>query len=408
MPVRWGIIGVGDVCEKKSGPGFQRSEGSKLVAVCRRSLDKAQDFAKRHGVEKAYSSADEVLADKDVDAVYIATPPATHKELALKAAAAGKPCYLEKPMARNAEESLEIMEAFKKANVPLYVAYYRRGQPRFIKARRIIQSGEIGTITDVVYRFQQNNDELNALAKKGSSPWRVQASEAGGGLFMDVGCHALDIIDYIVGPLEDVQGRAYNTASAYAVEDAVTITARTTTGAPVSCTWNFAATYTQPDEIIITGTKAQLRVTACDINPPLKLLTKNADGGVDEQLLEFDPPAAVQQPLIQLVVDDLTNKDGSCPSTPESAYRTALVLDKALDSYYGGRETGFWEREPTWPKSIGILRAPAGAAAIASPLIASPLIASPLDSCTYGPQELFLAVAVALLAIRFFSSSGGR
>jgi predicted dehydrogenase len=185
----------------------------------------------------AYGSADELLADKNVDAIYIATPPSTHKELALKVAAAGKPCYLEKPMARTAQESKEIMDAFEQANVPLYVAYYRRGQPRFIKARQIVQAGVLGKITDVVYRFQQNNDKLKALVEKGTPPWRVQASAAGGGLFMDVGCHALDIIDYLVGPLEDVQGRAANMQSVYAVEDVVSLTARTSSGAPVSCTW---------------------------------------------------------------------------------------------------------------------------------------------------------------------------
>src|SRR5687767_14306227 len=96
--VRWGIIGCGDVTEVKSGPGFQKAEGSELVAVMRRDFDKAQDYARRHDVPRAYASADALIADADVDAIYIATTPSSHAEIALKVAAAGKPCLVEKPM----------------------------------------------------------------------------------------------------------------------------------------------------------------------------------------------------------------------------------------------------------------------------------------------------------------------
>src|SRR5215216_268348 len=110
--IRWGIIGCGDVTEVKSGPGFQKATGSSLVAVMRRDLAKAQDYAGRHGVARAYGSADELIADSEVDAVYIATTPSSHGELALKVAAARKPCLIEKPMGITHAECLRVLEAF--------------------------------------------------------------------------------------------------------------------------------------------------------------------------------------------------------------------------------------------------------------------------------------------------------
>ena len=79
--VRWGIIGVGDVTERKSGPGFQQAERSELVAVMRRRGDLAADYARRHDVPRWYDDADELINDPDVDAVYIATPPDSHKRV---------------------------------------------------------------------------------------------------------------------------------------------------------------------------------------------------------------------------------------------------------------------------------------------------------------------------------------
>src|SRR5687767_15118207 len=111
--VRWGMIGCGDVAEVKSGPGFQKAQGSALVAVMRRDYAKAQDFARRHGVARAYQDADALIADSDVQAVYIATPPSTHCELALRVAAAGKPCLVEKPMAMNHDECVRMIAAFR-------------------------------------------------------------------------------------------------------------------------------------------------------------------------------------------------------------------------------------------------------------------------------------------------------
>src|SRR5690625_1222950 len=133
--VRWGIIGVGHVTEVKSGPGFQQAERSELVAVMRRHGERAADYARRHGVPRWYDDADALIADPEVDAVYIATPPDSHAEYAVRVLEAGKPVYVEKPMARTAAECEQMLSASRRSGLPVFVAYYRRAMPRFVKVK---------------------------------------------------------------------------------------------------------------------------------------------------------------------------------------------------------------------------------------------------------------------------------
>ena len=142
--IRWGIIGVGDVTEVKSGPAFYKTEHSELAAVMRRNPEKAADYAKRHNVPKWYSNASELIHDPEVDAVYIATPPDSHAKYAIEVMHAGKPVYVEKPMAKNYTECLEMLEVSEKTGQPLWVAYYRRSLPAFLKVKELVETGAIG------------------------------------------------------------------------------------------------------------------------------------------------------------------------------------------------------------------------------------------------------------------------
>jgi 1,5-anhydro-D-fructose reductase (1,5-anhydro-D-mannitol-forming) len=332
--VRWGIIGCGDVTEVKSGPAFQKVKGSLLVAVMRRNGALAADYAQRHGVPRWYDNADALIADPEVDAVYVATPPETHASYALKVAAAGKPAYVEKPMARNAAECDRMVAAFAKAQLPLYVAYYRRGLARFLEAAELLEGGAIGRVAGVSYRQA-------APFHQGTAGWRIDAAVAGGGHFLDLGSHTLDILDFLLGPLEHVAGEAANLASPYAVEDTVAMSFRTLTGIPGAASWNFASAL-RDDTLVLTGTTGRLTFSIFG-NDSLTLET--ADG---VQSIDRPNPMHVQQPLIQSVVDDLLGR-GSCPSNGESAQRTSRVMDQVLSSYYGGREDAFWTRPKTWP-----------------------------------------------------------
>jgi 1,5-anhydro-D-fructose reductase (1,5-anhydro-D-mannitol-forming) len=340
-PIRWGIIGCGNVTEVKSGPAFQQVPGSALVAVMRRSGELAADYARRHGVSRSYDDADALVRDAEVDAVYIATPPGSHLEHALRACRAGKPAYVEKPMARNHAECREMVRAFQEAGLPLYVAYYRRGMPRFLRVKEIVASGILGKITSVSLRL---SDGAQRGVDPSALPWRLVARESGGGLFLDVGSHGLDIVDFILGPLDDVNGLAARRASSYEVEDVVSLSYQAG-GVPGTGLWDFASSRRE-DSLEINGTRARLLVSVFG-QEPIRLLRADA---VEEIAAPY--PAHVQAPLVQTIVDELLGR-GECASTGESAARTSRVIDLALSGYYGGREDAFWERPERWPGRRG-------------------------------------------------------
>jgi 1,5-anhydro-D-fructose reductase (1,5-anhydro-D-mannitol-forming) len=331
--VRWGIIGCGDVTEVKSGPGLALAEGSQLVAVMRRNGALAADYAKRHGVARWYDDAASLISDAQVDAVYIATPPSSHEEYALKVAAAGKPAYVEKPMARHGPECDRMVAAFERAGLPLFVAYYRRSLPCFLKVAELLKSGAIGRLTGVTYRLAEPHHRKGGM-------WRTDAVLAGAGHFLDVGSHALDLLDYLLGPLAEVAGTAANLASDYEVEDNVALTFRAA-GVPGSMSWNFASTVSD-DTMRFSGTAGEITFSMFTAKP-VKL--EDASG---VHLFDLPYPPHVGQPLIQSVVDDLLGR-GECPSTGVSARRTTRVMDTVLEAYYGGRGDAFWDRPNTWP-----------------------------------------------------------
>ncbi|MBT3604933.1 MAG: Gfo/Idh/MocA family oxidoreductase [Candidatus Latescibacteria bacterium] len=325
MPtIKWGIIGCGDVCEVKSGPGFYKAENSALTIVMRRDGEKAADFAKRHNVSESTDNADEVINHPNVDAVYIATPPSSHCEYALKVAEAGKPCYVEKPMALNYRECQQMVDAFKAKNVPLYVAYYRRGLPRFLKVRELLQEGAIGQPTSV-HIVHYGKLATGEKAKN----WRYDPTVAGAGTFLDLASHGLDILDFLISPIKRASGFALNTGKAYDAEDATTGAFEFESGVVGTGVWNFNANY-GAEYIVISGTQGEIKTPVfgdTDI-----ILKRN---GQEETISAPNPPH-VHQPLIQSIVNEL-NGQGQCASTGESGARASWAMDQCLLTYYGER-----------------------------------------------------------------------
>jgi 1,5-anhydro-D-fructose reductase (1,5-anhydro-D-mannitol-forming) len=343
--IRWGIIGCGDVTEVKSGPGLQKSRDSKLVAVMRRNGALAADYARRHGVPRWYDDARALVNDPEVDAVYVATPPGAHLEGVLLAAAAGKPVYVEKPMARNTRECDAMIAACTAAKQKLFVAYYRRALPRFVKAKELLEGGAIGPLTGLHHRFASpGHAGVGAIAHNGPPPapnWRTTAAVSGGGLLLDLGAHALDLLDFFGGALQEVNGHAAQLATPGDVEDAAALSFRTAGGVPGTATYNFAS-HVKEDMIELAGAAGRISLSVFG-DEPVRLETAR---GVEE--FPFAPPPHIAQPLIQTVVDDLLGR-GSCPSTGESARRTNAIMDRVLTHYYGGRDDDFWARPATWP-----------------------------------------------------------
>lgn len=143
--LRWGAIGCGDVCERKGGPPLYGLPGSRLIGVTRRDAGKGRDFARRHGPCRYYESVEALLAEPQINAIYVATPHALHMENTLAAAAAGKQVLVEKPMANDAGQCERMIEACKQAGVVLGVAYYRRCYPSMLRVKRLLVEGALGT-----------------------------------------------------------------------------------------------------------------------------------------------------------------------------------------------------------------------------------------------------------------------
>lgn len=317
--VRWGILGCGNVTEVKSGPGFQLAKGSQLVAVMRRDAALAKDYARRHGVPKWYADARSLIHDPEVDAVYIATPPDTHAAYTVQVAQAGKPVYVEKPMARNSAECQQMMAACQAAGTSLFVAYYRRALPRFLKARQLVDGGAIGQVRFVEIFLTQPLQTY----PKGQLPWRLRPEIAGGGFFVDLASHTLDFLDFVLGPVKRAHGFARNQAGAYPAEDIVSGAFEFQNGAHAVGTWCFSS-FETADRITFVGSGGQVTLSTFG-NEPVRLETPN-----DTQLFDLPNPVHIQQPLIQQVVNQLLGL-GSCVSTGESAMRTNWVMDQVLN-----------------------------------------------------------------------------
>jgi predicted dehydrogenase len=323
--INWGIIGCGNVTEIKSGPAFNKTKDSKLIAVMRRNISLAEDYAKRHKVPKFYSSAKDLINDPEINAVYVATPPGSHAEYALMSIRAGKPVYIEKPMAVNYEECTRINEAAEKLGVPVYVAYYRRALPGFLKVKELIHSGVIGNIRFIQLQLFKAPSEDE---KSGKLSWRVDPKVSGGGHFFDLASHQLDYLDFLFGPIEKVHSITLNQAGMYPAEDFVTAHFVFPDNIAGTGTWSFSVSpQCERDSIEIFGEKGSVRLSCFTFEP---IVLTNASGR-----LEFinERPEHVQSCLIEQVVLALNSK-GISPSTGITGARTSRIMDEIVKGYY--------------------------------------------------------------------------
>lgn len=321
--IRWGIIGAGDVCEVKSGPALQQVQGSSLVAIMRRNAEAAADFASRHNVPKWYANANDLINDPEVNAIYIATPPNTHAEYTLKAATAGKPVYVEKPMARTFAECQAMVDACEKAKVPLFVAYYRRALPNILKVKELIESGEIGQVRFVQLNIQMPMHPDIVGSSKDLDNWRTDPAIAGGGYFYDLASHQLDAMDFLFGPIVKACGYKANQSNVYKADDIRIGAFEFENGMLGSGIWSFNTGHASQDETTtIVGSKGQISFPF--FGDHHVVLKKDNE---PEQRFDFDISKHIQMPLIQTIVDEL-HGNGKCPSTGISGARTNWVLEQ--------------------------------------------------------------------------------
>lgn len=317
--IKWGMIGCGDVTEVKSGPAFNKVPNSSLVAVMRREAAKAQDYAHRHGVPKWYADAQQLIDDPEVNAIYIATPPAHHEAYALMAFAAGKPVYVEKPMTLNAASAIRMNEAALKAGVKMSIAHYRREQPLFLKIKELLEAQEIGAVRLVQLQMFQSPD-LKLIAKTANN-WRLNPEISGGGLFHDLAPHQLDLMVFFFGEWDAAFGLSSQQSGIGNADDLVTGQIAFRNGVVFNGSWCFTVSeqdQTDLCEIIGSEGKISFQVFGHRIT-----VTK---AGV-AKVYDFSPLQHVQQPMIEKVTAYFLGREEN-PCSADEAILSMQLMDR--------------------------------------------------------------------------------
>ena len=322
IEIRWGFIGCGEATEKKSGPAFNAVEGSHVVAVMSRNKEKAQSYAKRHGVPKWYDDAQKLINDPDVNAVYIATPPSSHATYAIMSMKAGKAVYVEKPLASSYFDCQRIIHISQETGTPCFAAYYRRYLPYFQKVKQLIDDNTIGKILNVQIRFAAPPRDLDYNST--NLPWRVQRDIAGGGYFYDLAPHQIDILQYLLGSITHAKGYRTNIEGLYEAEDTVSAAFQFHSGLPGSGSWCFVGHESaKTDRIEVIGDKGQICFSVFTYEP----IALHTSRGREE--ITVGNPRHVQAPLIQNVVEHLQGRS-ICLSDCRSATSVNWVMDRIL------------------------------------------------------------------------------
>ncbi len=321
--VRWGMVGCGAVTEVKSGPGLYKSENSELIGVYDINIETAKAWVARHGVGKVYESVDEMLADDDIDIVYLPTPPKFHKDYAIKVLEAGKIPYVEKPMANTFEDCMAIIEKANEVGLPVYVAFYRRAMEKYIKIKEIAQSGVLGDIRYM--QVKQIMTPEDSDYQKDNLPWRVRPETCLAGKFMDMQVHVIDVLTFLFGKITEVNGVANNMAGLYEVEDTVSAAFKFESGIVGSGMWCYVADH-NVDEILIVGSKGRLS------GQILWYGDLTVTVGEKVETYSFIEPKHVAMPYEQSIVNELIGKEKSNANVEEAANVTKF-FDEVLKEY---------------------------------------------------------------------------
>lgn len=292
--IRWGIIGAGDVCETKSGPGFYKAPASELLAVMRRDGNKARDYAQRHSVPNWYDNAQALLANPEIDAIYIATPPAQHKDYAIAAMYAGKDVYIEKPVTVNAAECDEIIAVEKATGKKVCAAHYRRYVPCFMKMHELIRTGAIGD--PLLVQLDMLQPAASKIITTTQDNWRVIPALSGGGLFHDLSPHQLDLMLHWFGNVLHATGFGTNQRQFNEADDCVHGLARLESGVILQGRWHFAVAPQQTRDLCeVIGTNGKLSINFFG-QQVIRLSKENG-----EEEIVIPNPQHIQQPMIEQV-----------------------------------------------------------------------------------------------------------
>jgi len=327
MPLNWAIIGCGDISYKRVAPAIVEDPASEMVAFFSNTAERAEEMREHFGARRAYSDLAALLADDEVEAVYLGSPHPRHLEETVAAAEAGKHVLSEKPMAVTAEECRGMIDACASNGVSLGVAYYRRWYPKARKIKELIDDGAIG----VPIRARVMIGGRWTLERGHWKYWRVGAA-AGGGALMDVGSHRLDLICYWLGEPKRVAGMTSDLVMGLEVPDTETLICEMANGCHLTCEcqWNM---HNGSDVMEIHGTEGSINATPFDGD------TLMLDRSGEQTPIELAPKAEnVHLPLVASFAERV-----GAGEPPEfdgvDGMQASRIIDGACRSAHSGR----WE-----------------------------------------------------------------
>lgn len=321
--ISWGILGCGDVAERKSGPAFAKTAGSELVAVMRRDPQKAENFAKRHSVPFWHITTEDLFNNEGLNSIYIASPPSSHKEQTIEALRRGFNVYVEKPVALNAGDAKEMLEVLQTSRGRLCVAHYRRCLPLFIRVKNILDSNHIGDVRSCHIKTWQTKP-----AQILEDNWRLNPTISGGGLFHDLSPHQLDIMLFFFGKPSLCQGFSVAQNDETGPADHVVGTAIFANRIIFNGSWCFCVDETDAtDECYIIGSKGSIRFPFFSPSSELIVRTRTNSGGITIHTERYEHPAVIQQPMIDSVVRYFQGDEIENPCSLQEAVAVMEMID---------------------------------------------------------------------------------
>ncbi len=324
--IRWGVIGAGNVFEYKSGQALYRTPNSELVAVMRRDAAKAQDVAARHGAKRWYTEAEALVADPEVNAIYIASPHYLHPEHVALAARAHKPVLCEKPMGVNTAEACACVEACQAHGVSLTVAYYRRFWPIVQAMQKFLQEGAIGRVV------QARGQLSDWFTGDGERAWLTSRAKSGGDALANAGAHWVDLIRFLLGAVAEVTALCSSKFSGFETDDTVVAAMKMQNDALVSLT-STRQSPASTNELDLFGTEG--RLFASPVSEGRLVLHRR---GHEPEMLNYPRTGVVHSQLIEELVPRLLDGRPS-PIPGEEAVAAWRVMEAAyLSSAEGVRK----------------------------------------------------------------------
>jgi predicted dehydrogenase len=318
-PVRWGVLGAAKIALTKVIPGMQGTASCDVVAIASRDADRASAAAERAGVERSYGTYEALLADPDIEAVYIPLPNHLHAEWTIKAAQAGKHVLCEKPLALTAAEAQTMVDACRDADVLLMEAFMYRLHPSWLQVRELVDSGRIGELRAIQGVFSYTNRDPADIRN---------VPEYGGGALMDIGCYPINVARMLFGSEPTGVQSAIHRDPEFGIDD---LTSAVLDFAGRQATFT-CSTQLEPDQwIVLMGTTGRILVEIPFNIPP----DRSTRLVITESGRRHDPAHEV----IEVAAADQYGRQGEAfsaavrgaaplPTTPEDAVANMSVIER--------------------------------------------------------------------------------